>query len=87
MGHDVDLFFNIVCMESVYVIKLFGVEMDWKLNWKRRIHLQTNIKTIKIIAKGRRKLHKSSLIIMYFRLFIRILFILITFGEIHTSCM
>ena len=74
LGHDVDIFVNNVRIERVYVTKFLGVQIDSKLNWKNHIEYTCKklSKCVGIIAKARRKLHKS-----------HILFIVIMCGEIH----
>ena len=68
LGHDVDIFVNNVRIERVYVTKFLGVQIDSKLNWKNHIEYTCKkiSKCIGIIAKARTKLHKSSLISLYY---------------------
>ena len=70
LGRDVDIFVNNVRIERVYVTKFLGVQIDSKLNWKKHIEYTCKklSKCIGIIAKTRRKLHKSSLISLYYSL-------------------
>ena len=68
LSHDVDIFVNNVRIERVHVTKFLGVQIDSKLNWKNHIEYtcKKNSKCIGIISKARRKLHKSSLISLYY---------------------
>ena len=65
LSHDVDISVNNVRIERVYVTKFLGVQIDSKLNWKNHIEY-TCKKCIGIISKARRKLHRSSLISLYY---------------------
>ena len=65
LGHDVNMFVNNVRIERVHITKFLGVQIDSKLNWKNHIEY-TCKKCIGMIAKARRKLHKSSLKYLYY---------------------
>ena len=65
---DVDIRINNVKIGRVYVTKFLGVQIDSQLNWKNHIDYTCKklSKCVGIIAKARKKLHRSSLINLYY---------------------
>ena len=59
---------NDTSIQSVYVTKFLGVLIDSKLNWKNHIDYicKKIAKRIGILLKARKKLHRSSLISLYY---------------------
>ena len=66
--HDIDVKIHGVSVERVYATKFLGVIIDSKLTWKPHVEYicQKLSKCAGIIAKARRKLHRSSLITLYY---------------------
>ena len=63
-----DLRINDTSIQRVYVTKFLGVLIDSKLNWKNHIDYicKKIAKCIGILLKARKKLHRSSLISLYY---------------------
>ena len=66
--HDIDVKIHGVSVERVYATKFLGVIIDSKLTWKPHVEYicKKLSKCAGIIAKARRKLHRSSLITLYY---------------------
>ena len=66
--NDVDIRFNNVKIERVYATKFLGVQIDAQLTWKKYIEYTCKklCKCVGILAKARKKLHKSSLLTLYY---------------------
>ena len=66
--HDIDVKIQGVSVERVYATKFLGVIIDTKLTWKPHVEYicKKLSKCAGIIAKARRKLHRSSLITLYY---------------------
>ena len=66
--HDIDVKIHGVNVERVYATKFLGVIIDSKLTWKPHVEYicKKLSKCAGIIAKARRKLHRSSLITLYY---------------------
>ena len=66
--NDADIRINNISIQRVYVTKFLGVLIDSKLNWKNHIDYicKKIAKCIGILLKARKKLHRSSLISLYY---------------------
>ena len=66
--HDIDAKIHGVNIERVYATKFLGVIIDSKLTWKPHVEYicKKLSKCAGIVAKARRKLHRSSLITLYY---------------------
>ena len=66
--NDVDIRINNVKVERVYATKFLGVQIDAQLTWKKHIEYTCKklCKCVGILAKARKKLHKSSLLTLYY---------------------
>ena len=66
--NDVDIRINDAHIERVYATKFLGVQIDAQLTWKKHIEYTCKklSKCVGILAKARRKLHKSSLLTLYY---------------------
>ena len=65
--NDIDIRINYVRIERVYVAKFLGIQIDSQLNCKKHIdYICKKSKCVGIIAKARKKLYNSSLIILYY---------------------
>ena len=62
--HDIDVKIHGVNVERVYATKFLGVIVDSKLTWKP--HVEYICKMLSKCAGTRRKLHRSSLITLYY---------------------
>ena len=65
---DIDIKINNVSIERVYVTKFLGILIDSQLNWKHHIEYTCKklSKCIGILSKAKKKLHKPSLITLYY---------------------
>ena len=65
---DIDIRINNVSIERVYVTKFLGILIDSQLNWKHHIEYTCKklSKCIGILSKAKKKLHKPSLITLYY---------------------
>ena len=66
--NDVDIRINDARIERVYATKFLGVHIDAQLTWKNHIEYTCKkiSKCIGILSKARKKLHKSSLLTLYY---------------------
>ena len=66
--NDVDIRINDAHIERVYATKFLGVQIDAQLTWKKHIEYTCKklSKCVGILAKARRKLHKSALLTLYY---------------------
>ena len=66
--NDVDIRIQNVPIERVYATKFLGVQIDAQLTWKNHIEYTCKklCKCVGILAKARKKLHKSSLLTLYY---------------------
>ena len=66
--HDIGVKIHGVNVERVYATECIGVTIDSKLTWKPHVEYICKLlsKCAGIIAKARRKLHRSSLITLYY---------------------
>ena len=67
-ANDVDIRIQNVPIERVYAIKFLGVQIDAQLTWKNHIEYACKklCKCVGILAKAQKKLHKSSLLTLYY---------------------
>ena len=65
---DIDIKFCNNVIERVYVSKFLGVQIDSQLTWKTHVEYTCKklSKSIGILSKARKKLHRSSLINLYY---------------------
>ena len=65
---DIDVKFCNNVIERVYVTKFLGVQIDSQLTWKTHVEYTCKklSKSIGILSKARKKLHRSSLINLYY---------------------
>ena len=66
--NDVDIRIKDSHIDRVYATKFLGIQIDAQLSWKKHIeytHKKLS-KCVGILAKARRKLHKSSLLTLYY---------------------
>ena len=66
--NDVDIRIQNVPIERVYATKFLGVQIDAQLTWKNHIEYTCKklCKCVGILAKAQKKLHKSSLLTLYY---------------------
>ena len=66
--NDVDIRIQNVAIERVYATKFLGVQIDAQLTWKNHIEYTCKklCKCVGILAKAQKKLHKSSLLTLYY---------------------
>ena len=67
-ANDVDIRIQNVPIERVYATKFLGVQIDAQLTWKNHIEYTCKklCKCVGILAKAQKKLHKSSLLTLYY---------------------
>ena len=77
-ANDVDIRIQNVPIERVYATKFLGVQIDDQLTWKNHIEYTCKklCKCVGILAKAQKKLHKSSLLTLYYSFCFSILYIL-----------
>ena len=80
---NLDARINNTAIERVYDTKLLGVQIDAQLSWKKHIEYTYNklSKSVGIILKARKKLHKPLLLHYTFHFLIRISYIVILCRE------
>lgn len=65
---DIDININGVNICRVYATKFLGVQIDSRLNWKAHVEYTCKklSKCVGILAKARKKLHRSTLVTLYY---------------------
>ena len=66
--HNLHIRINDTTIERVYDSKFIGVQIDAQLSWKKHIEYTRNnlSKSVRIILKARKKLHKAALVTLYY---------------------